>query len=607
MSERRWSNVSYLDAIRPEPGWHTECAFLASYSADLVALVAAILALAGVDDDRGSGSKVDFANAVDQLKDRVRLVCQSGRLIAPTKTPKILSILDRYVREVSQDETTASWHPKLALVKLLADDGMTSQWRLWIGSRNLTRDLSWDTGLALIGRTDGAGNPIAGIAELGASIALQAMLPGQLPNKIRSELKSVQWSSPSGCTVHSIHLLGGTANRNLPLPPNSLEKVIVVSPFLDGTVVGLLGKWGSENTHRLLVSTRTELGKLANQASRPLKGFADLLYLDSAGCDQERQNDSSESENTATLDEEPEPRGLHAKIIYAQGRGEATLWTGSANATQRGWLGPNTELVAEMKVTREVGLGLETFVTDLAKTVRLEELTMEEVTDETDDRLELARKQVASRWSVVQRIESDIPFLASSCSVHPDDTEVELNVGLLGCVRIPWPRDITQLQLPRVAPSEVTEFVVCHVCLRDRKVSWLQRAAIDPPPGDDRDRRALARYLDPRTFLLWIRSLLTGDPASDGGGDWDRDRRESEPQYRPFVGPTWWAPTIEEVLKAWSRNPESLQLVDRKVRYYLKLYEEQVDANRTDEEKHVVDEFHKTWQILRRELVRQTL
>jgi hypothetical protein len=40
MSTRRWSNVSYLDAIRPDLGWRTEYAFLASYSADLVALVA---------------------------------------------------------------------------------------------------------------------------------------------------------------------------------------------------------------------------------------------------------------------------------------------------------------------------------------------------------------------------------------------------------------------------------------------------------------------------------------------------------------------------------------------------------------------------------------
>src|SRR5436189_6168229 len=112
MSTHRWSNVSYLDAIRPEPGWRTDCALLASYSADLVALVAALLALAGLDDDRGSGSKVDFANTIERLADRVLLIAQAGRLMAPAKTPKILAVLDRYVREVNLNETVASWHPK---------------------------------------------------------------------------------------------------------------------------------------------------------------------------------------------------------------------------------------------------------------------------------------------------------------------------------------------------------------------------------------------------------------------------------------------------------------------------------------------------------------
>src|SRR5262249_55876995 len=139
VSERRWGNVSYLDALRPEPGWDTEFAFLATYSADLIALVAGLLALAGLDDGRGSGSKVDFIHALYRLKNRVRLVAQAGRLVAPAKTPKILAVLDRYVREASPDENSESWHPKVALAKLKSEDGGQTQWRLWLGSRNLTR------------------------------------------------------------------------------------------------------------------------------------------------------------------------------------------------------------------------------------------------------------------------------------------------------------------------------------------------------------------------------------------------------------------------------------------------------------------------------------
>jgi len=604
MSDRRWSSVSYLDALRPEPGWQTEFAFLASYSADLVALVAVLMALAGLDDDRGSGSKVDFATALDRLKDRVRLIAQAGRLVAPATTPKILAILDRYVRDANTDETTASWHPKIALAKLKPEYGGQTQWRLWLGSRNLTRDLAWDVGLALVGRPEGTGELVEGIPDLGYELASRAQLPGVAASKVRSELRASRWAVPRGCKVHSVRLLQGEG-RDLPETPAHLRKLIVVSPFLDGTVVNLLGRWGNSNTRRLLVSPRAQLSKLAHQQGRPLDGFSELLYLDAPETDADHLAGEATSAATDSSDEEPESRGLHAKIIYAEHAKGRSMWVGSANATQRGWQGPNTEVVAEMSVPPEVGNGLDEFVSDLARTVNLGELEKPPEPDQVEERLEAARKQVVNRWKVTQNIETSGPRLMNESPPHPDDTEIELSVALLGGTWVAWPRGATALQLPPVSPGEVTELVCCRLRLWDSEVSWLQRAPFETAPGDDRDRQAIARYLDPRTFLAWIRSLLTGDSAGDGGGDWDQDGDGTSQKAQKQARPTWWAPTLEEVLKAWTRDPSTLPAVDRKVRHYLKIYEEQPDADRTEEERRTLEEFQRTWQVLRRELVRE--
>ena len=602
MSTRRWSNVSYLDAIRPDPGWRTEYAFLASYSADLVALVAALLALAGLDDDRGSGSKVDLANAVDALADRVRLIAQAGRLVVPAKTPKILGILDRYVREVNLHESVASWHPKAALTKQISDDASASQWRLWIGSRNLTQDLSWDIGLTLIGRPVSSGSDIPGIAELGQTLALHAQLPGISPGKIRSELRQVRWEAPPGCSVKSLRLLDGDTSRTLPSEPSKVQKLIVVSPFLDGTIVGTLGKWGNSQTSRTLVSTRPELAKLSGQANKPLTGFQELLFLDSPVPDEQTASDITDRENAHSQGEEPEPRGLHAKLIYVEGSTGKRIWTGSANSTKRGWNGPNAEVIAELEVTPEVGAGLVDFI-QLATTVRHDELGEGKELDETEERLEQARKHVAGSWTVTQRCDEIGPVLLSTADPNPPDHDVALSVGLLGSTQFLWPRGGISVQLPRVAAGEITELICCRLAIADSSVSWLQRAPIDPPPGEERDRQALARYLDPRTFLLWIRSLLTGDACGDGGGNWDDDADSTQRRKVPKGGPTWWAPTIEEVLRAWSRDRSSLVRIDKKVRQYLKLYEEQKDIELTPEERIVVADFHGTWHILRRSLI----
>src|SRR5438046_1784321 len=44
VNRQDWARLSFLDALRPEPGWRTDFALLATYSVHLVALVAALLA-----------------------------------------------------------------------------------------------------------------------------------------------------------------------------------------------------------------------------------------------------------------------------------------------------------------------------------------------------------------------------------------------------------------------------------------------------------------------------------------------------------------------------------------------------------------------------------
>ncbi|MCO6454765.1 MAG: phospholipase D family protein [Pirellulaceae bacterium] len=603
MSTRSWSNVSYLDAIRPDPGWRTDIALLASYSADLVALVAALLALRGVDDDRGTGSKVDFVNAVEQLANRVRLIVQRGRIVAPGKSPKILAILDRYVREVAVDEARASWHPKAALAKHVCDNTSSAQWRLWIGSRNLTRDLSWDVGLSLRGQVGGPGTVITGIEELGHELASRGQLPRTPAATVRSELRNVRWELPSGCHIRSLRLLTEGPSRGIPSEPEQVRRITVVSPFLDGTVVGRLGKWGSDETRRTLLSTRSELAKLAAQVGHPLSGYQELLFLDAPEPDALAAASDSDRESAGSQDEEPEPRGLHAKLIYVEAAEDRVVWTGSANATRRGWEGPNTEVVAELEISRDVAAGLDDFIKS-ASMVQLTELGEPIQVDRIEERLEAARKIVAGQWSVTQTLDEAGPFLVAECPPDTGDPEIRLHVGLLAGELIVWPAGTSQIRLPAVSAGEVTELVCCRLTLGASSISWLQRAPLDPPPSEDRDRQAIARYLDPRTFLLWIRSLLTGDLHGDGGGDWDDESHGKRRRAAAKAARTWWAPTVEEILKSWCRDETSLVSIDRRVGHYLTLYKEQTAADHSAQDRAVVDEFQRTWQVLRSELVR---
>ena len=602
MSKKGWGGLPYLDGLRPEPGWRTDFAVLTTYSADLVAVVAALLALAGLDDERGSGSKVDFANAIEALRDRTRILVQAGRITAPTKTPKILCILDGFVREVAMNEAEGSWHPKAGLIRMTAEDGDAVQWRLWIGSRNLTRDTSLDVGLVLVGHPESGGRRIPGVAELGRELAARADLKSVGRTSVYKQLQSVHWEMPTGCTVEEVQLLL-KSGRALPEAPPGIRKLAVVSPFLDGTMVNRFGRWGDDHTERVLVSTLPELGKLNAQASRPLAAYQDVLYLEAPSPEVDRFAPLDEESGLGSDDEQPDARGLHAKLICAEHQGGRSLWLGSANVTQRGWRGPNTEIVARFSVGSNVSDGLYALINE-GRLADPESLKPPEP-DDLAERLEKAHREIAARWQAVQRIRDERPLLESTQLPHPDEPLAELWVGLLGQPLTQWPRGETSLQLPPISSAETTELVHCEVRLEAKSIGWLQRAPLDPPPDANRDHRALARYLDPRTFLLWIRSILTSDALSDGGGDWDDERQQHPATTRP-AGPDWWAPTLEDVLKAWSRDPVTVKDVDRKVRRYMAVMGQEPPEGQAEEEREILEQFRSTWDVLRSQLVERT-
>ena len=601
MSNDRWNAAPYLDALRPDFGWKVEYALLASYSADLVVVVAAMLALAGVDDDRGSGSKIDFATAIERLGGRFRLLIQSGRLMAPRKTPKILGLLDQFIRPVAFDESKQSWHPKIALVKTQSDDAKEIEWRLWIGSRNLTRDLSWDVGMTLVGRSGGEGKRIEGLIELAQSLATRSELTNVTAKSIASELSGVRWRCPQGCDIDEILLHDDGQRREFPDEPAGLKNLLVVSPFLDGTTVKRLSTWGGHDSKRTLLSSKVELLRLASQKEKPLNGFQDLLMMASPDPDDVTAAAESTSPADDSEDEEPEPRGLHAKVIVAEHDSGTTMWVGSANATGRGWNGPNAEVIAKVGITADVLAGVMTFINQSATIVHLEELNEAPQIDEEQDRLEEARAQVAAGWSVLQTIDDSIPILTTATDPNPFDTAIQLEVASLGGHWSAWPRGNKQLRMPAVSLGDVTELLACRLSLGDRETVWLQLAPINPAPGVERDRQALSRYLDPRTFLQWLRFLLVGTAPGDGGGSWDG--AEKGTRRTGTTNPDWWSPTLEEILKAWGRDPASLHEVDRKAKYYLELYRRRDPSEITSEERKVVTDFEQVWSTIRAELV----
>jgi hypothetical protein len=405
------------------------------------------------------GSRVELVRAIEALRGRVRILAQAGRVAIPAAPAAILKLLDKFLATVPEDETTSSFHPKAALLRFhKIDDPSDRQWRIWFGSRNLTRALNWEAGLVLISRSDGKGQPVEGLAAVVEALAARARPSEGTPRSASAELSKLTWECPAGCEVKRVSLLGPGLGQGFPEPPSDADRMFVVSPFLDVKTVRKAGRWGGPKTHRTLVSTDLEFQRLLREDEQVFDGFENLCRQPIPDLPAEGAV-SIEEENTSVEvaeAEEAPTQGLHAKLLFAAKGKSRQLWIGSANATERGWGGRNHEIVCELAINKEIAEGIEAFVNTCE---RYTPIVMEGKEDDVEQALEKARKALSGGWSLRQIISDGTLEIVASTRPPIADPDIAVEVAAMGGVWKPWPSDADRVIAGAVREWERTDFV----------------------------------------------------------------------------------------------------------------------------------------------------
>ena len=203
-------------------------------------IVTSLLALSGCDlENRRTGSRVELVRAIEALRGRVRILAQEGRVAIPAAPVPILKLLDKFLLTVVTDERESSFHPKAALLRFHnIDDPEDRQWRIWFGSRNLTRAMNWEAGLVLVSRSDGKGQHIDGLAAVAAeALAARAKLAAAAAEKRQGRALEIDVGVSSRMRSQTRKPSGPGLDKGFPKPPADTERMFVVSPFLDAKTV----------------------------------------------------------------------------------------------------------------------------------------------------------------------------------------------------------------------------------------------------------------------------------------------------------------------------------------------------------------------------------
>ena len=343
-----------LDVLAPPDGYTLDHGVGTTYTLDLLALLRVPLAATALPWSGSGGRPVDnpFAllTALRRNASRISLFCHAGATKVPGNHVPLLAFLESSVHPVTPPSPGGVFHPKCWLLRFAPEyEEEPVRYRLLVFSRNLTFDRSWDVALSLDGELldrQRRKSPNRPLTEFFASLPAMAQAAGHdLPvvaqeriDLLTSEVRRVEWSLPDAFDDLAFHPIGHDGKPSWPVV--DLHRLMVISPFV-----------GAPAIERLAAEVRTEISVIGR--------FDELAKLDPATIDRLDEIDvfddvsslldvdDADDCNTAEDPDRPELSGLHAKVFVGERSRRATVYIGSANATEAAFE-RNVEFLVEL-------------------------------------------------------------------------------------------------------------------------------------------------------------------------------------------------------------------------------------------------------------------
>lgn len=325
------------EALRPPEGFALDYAVGTTFTIDLVSLLSIPLAVGNFTDSDGGPSEsnpLELLASLERSADRIVVFHQAGEIRLPGRHRELLTLVEHSLCAVKL-QPGRLFHPKVWVLRYREPRGSLYH-RVAVLSRNLTSDQSRDTVLVLEGEMSrSVVQESRPLCDLLAWLSKRPALTGERKaavSDVAKTLTRVRFRPPVAFKSVTFRPLGIPHYAAHPVASNRRDRVLVVSPFVGDSELQRLSTGASEN---ILVTRAEELARLADPKAT---GFSRIFQLDDG---LEPEPSDEETADPAILS------GFHAKLYVADQGWNATVWTGSPNATTAGF-GANVELLVEL-------------------------------------------------------------------------------------------------------------------------------------------------------------------------------------------------------------------------------------------------------------------
>ncbi|MGD0905100.1 MAG: phospholipase D family protein [Terracidiphilus sp.] len=564
-----------LELLRPPAGCKLDVAVGTTYSLDLISALMLPLSFAFFDWEHPDGELVAdplaLLEALRRYGDRFTIFCQSGQIRLPPKYPPLVTFLEPCIYDVKAPDGEGVFHPKVWALRFIAGNGRV-HYRVLCLSRNLTFDRCWDTVVALDGELTDRSNAIAAnhpLADFVAALPGLARLP--LPRerrqgiaKIADELRRVRFTWPVGFDENQCRFwVAGLDGRTVSPFSKRRDKAMIISPFISNPVVR---DFLDHTSEMHLVSRLESLQELPQETLQRCRSVSFLVPDLVDESDEEAQTGDGD-----VLD------GLHAKLFVIDHGWDASIFSGSFNATVHA-LTHNVEFMVEL-VGKKSQCGVDQFLrqekgethfADMlqAYDVNAPSVPADATAQKLDDLLQAMKQALAAagpRLVVTSAGEKDLFDLNLEWERAPRWPDAKAQIRA-------WP--ITQpaergqpfgqsISFPRLSYGGLTPLIAFSIIAKigdvERNSIFVMNLPLHGAPEDRQDRVVRSLIENRDQLLRYILFLLaSGDEAAASSGDVRELLNSSEDasdrgSRNPFI--------LETMLRALHRGPAQLERV----------------------------------------------
>lgn len=578
------------ELLRPPAGYELDAAVGTTYSLDLTTLLTVPLAFTRYQYAEADFEDLDILavfNAIQQHADKLALFCQAGQIHVPHRQEPVYQLLEEMVIQAESPDEAGSFHPKTWTFRFEAPDGAV-RYRFLCSSRNLAFDRSWDTVVTLDGElTDrqyayARNHPLGDFLEALPRFARRE-LDDTLADRIEQlqyEVRRVDFEPPAPFESVEFHPFGISRTNHWPFPDRT-SPFVVVSPFLTPDI---LQRFEPDDRSATLVSRLEELERLPPATFEP---WDDVYALDEAAAQdvegfasiEDEQPDESLEAAAPTEDAGTPPlRGLHAKLFHMDRGWDASVWTGSTNATHTGFH-QSVEFLVELR-GKKSQVGTEYFLEESEdRTTFLDLLTpfepgeqaeVDEDAEALEDLLESGKQTIIDADPVATVEESGDGKHGMTLRVGGDALALpeEVSARVRPITIAEGFREITGNSAEiaiwePVSLKALTSFFAFEVraehAEKDASTQFVLHVPLEGAPSD-RDEHLLRSIIrDERRFIRFL-AMLLGDTERGLGFELSQQGWREWSEGREGVGKQD-LPVLESLLRVLHRNPDQLDRV----------------------------------------------